>query len=289
MVAHTRAAPWLGALNGRWRLLGALCLACLALAACHVRPARKFTKNANAESLYAIAHKAMVDNDFDYAIKQYEGLASRFPFTYQARQARLDLIYVYYRKGDKETAIDAAEQFLRENPTHPRVDYAWYMKGLIYFERSPLSIERFFGVDMAKHPPSDALKAITAFNTVVTQYPGSDYAVDALHRMTYLRNRLAEYNVNVARYYVRRGAYVAAARRAEDVIEQYDGSPSEKEALGIMLDCYRRLGLNDLAANVERVYQENYPAGAESARPTRRHWWQLWRRSTKSAAGTANS
>ncbi len=252
------------------------------LAACHARPARKFVKNATAESLYAIAHKAMVDNDFEYAIKQYEGLAARFPFTNQARQARLDLIYVYYRKGEKETAIDAADQFLRENPTHPRVDYAWYMKGLIYFERTPLSIERFFGVDMARHPPSDALKAIAAFNTVVTQYPGSDYAVDALHRMTYLRNRLAEYNVNVARYYVKRGAYVAAARRAEDVVEQYGGAPSEKEALEIMHDCYLRLGLKDLAANVERVYQENYPALTQSGRPLHKHWWQFWRRRVKS-------
>jgi outer membrane protein assembly factor BamD len=267
----------LTAAPGRWRLLGAVFIASLCLlGGCHTQA--KKLKTASAETLYANAHKALINNDFEYAIKQYEALTSRFPFTNQARQARLDVIYCYYRRGEKETAIDAADQFLRENPTHPRVDYAWYMKGLIYFERTPYSIERFFGVDMAKRPPTDLLKSINAFSTVVTQYPTSDYAQDALRRMTYLRNRLAEYEVNVARYYVRRGAYIAAARRAEGVIEQYDGSPSEQQALAIMLECYRRLGYTELAVNVERVYQANYPATNESQNATGKHWWQVWRR-----------
>ena len=262
---------------GRWRLLGAVFFTSLVLlAGCHTQA--KKLKTASAETLYTNARKALVNNDFEYAIKQYEALTSRFPFTSQARQARLDLIYDYYRKGEKETAIDAAEQFLRENPTHPRVDYAWYMKGLIYFERTPYSVERFFGVDMAKRPPTDLLKSITAFSTVVAQYPNSEYAHDALKRMSYLRNRLAEYEVNVARYYVRRGAYLAAARRAEGVIEQYDGAPAEQQALAIMLDCYRRLGYTELAANVERVYQFNYPATNETASAKGKHWWQVWRR-----------
>jgi outer membrane protein assembly factor BamD len=263
---------------GRWRLLGAVFLASLTLlAGCSIFNSSKKAKTANAETLYTNARKALSNNDFDYAIKQYEALTSRFPFTSQARQARLDLIYAYYRKGEKETAIDAADQFLRENPTHPRVDYAWYMKGLIYFERTPYSIERFFGVDMAKRPPTDLLKSITAFSTVVTQYPKSDYSHDALRRMIYLRNRLAEYEVNVARYYVKRGAYIAAARRAEGVIEQYDGSPAEQQALAIMLDCYRRLGYTELASNTERVYQLNYPATNEAVSAKGKHWWQFWR------------
>ena len=267
----------LRAAAGRWRLLGALFMASLTLlASCHLQS--KKLKTATAETLYTYAHKALINNDFEYAIKQYEALTARFPFTNQARQARLDVIYCYYRKGEKETAIDAADQFVRENPTHPRVDYAWYMKGLIYFERTPYSIERFFGVNMAKRPPTDLLKSITAFSTVVTQYPNSAYAHDALRRMTYLRNRLAEYEVNVARYYVRRGAYIAAARRAEGVIEQYDGAPSEQQALAIMLECYRRLGYTELAANVERVYQANYPQSSESANAKGKRWWQLWRR-----------
>jgi outer membrane protein assembly factor BamD len=264
------------AASGRWRLLGALFLVSLALlGGCQSRATRN-AKKLNAEQLYAAAHKSMLANDYEASIKQYEALSSRFPFTNVAKQARIDLIYVYYRKGEKETAIDAADQFLRENPTHPRVDYAWYMKGMIYFERTPYSIERFFGVDMAKRPPSDALKSINAFSTVVTQYPNSDYAHDALKRMTYLRNRLAEYEVNVARWYIKRGAYIAAARRAEGVVEQYDGAPAEQPAMAILLQCYERLGYTELASNVKRVYDYNYPPQSESVNARGKRWWQFW-------------
>jgi outer membrane protein assembly factor BamD len=264
--------------SNRTRVLGALLLATLALlGGCHARQAKNL-KKATAQSLYANAHKAMNNNDFEYAIKQYEALTSRFPFTDQARQARLDLIYVYYRKGEKESATDAADQFLRENPTHPRIDYAWYMKGMIDFERTPYAIERWFGVDMARRPPASALKSIAAFTTVVNQFPKSDYAHDSLRRLTYLRNRLAEYEVNVARYYVKRGAYLAAAQRAQGVIDQYDGAPAERAAVAILLDCYKRLGFNDLAANVDRVYQANYANGVRTgATGTSHHWWVFWR------------
>jgi outer membrane protein assembly factor BamD len=271
------------AARGRWRLLGAVFLVSLALlSGCQSRTTKN-AKRLNAEQLYVAAHRAMVSNDYAAAIKQYEALTSRFPFTNSAKQARIDLIYVYYRKGEKETAVDAADQFLRENPTHPRIDYAWYMKGLIYFERTPYAVERFFGVDMAKRPPSDAIKSINAFSTVVTQYPNSEYAHDALKRMTYLRNRLAEYEVNVARWYVKRGAYIAAARRAEGVVEQYDGAPAEQPALAILLYCDQRLGYNELAANVQRVYDYNYPAQTIAANERGRHWWQVWKAPTPTA------
>jgi outer membrane protein assembly factor BamD len=243
---------------------------------CHSRQAKNL-KKATAQSLYAQAHKAMNNNDFEYAIKQYEALTSRFPFTDEARQARLDLIYVYYRKGEKESATDAADQFLRENPTHPRIDYAWYMKGLIDFERTPYAVERWFGVDMARRPPASALKSIAAFNTVVTQFPKSDYAHDALRRMIYLRNRLAEYEVNVARYYVKRGAYLAAAQRAQGVIDQYDGAPAERAALAIQLECYQRMGYTALADNVQRVYSANYSATPRQALASKHRWWLFWR------------
>ena len=156
----------------------------------------------SASSLYHDARKALDNNDYETAVKQYEALTSRFPFSDETRQARLDLICVYYRKGEKEAATDAAEQFLRENPTNPRVDYAWYMKGLIDYEDTPWAIERWLGVDPAKRPPAALTSAITAFSTVVKQYPKSEYAQDAQLRLIYLRNRLAEYEINVARYYM---------------------------------------------------------------------------------------
>ncbi|HTW74062.1 MAG TPA: outer membrane protein assembly factor BamD [Steroidobacteraceae bacterium] len=255
-----------------WRLGAVLLAGCALLSAgC----ANRRLQTLNAAQLYRLAHKQMVENDTTNAAKTYESLTSRFPFTDQARQGRLDLIYVYYRKGDKDSAVDAADDFLREEPTNSRDDYAWYMKGLIYFERVPFSLERFLGVDMARKPPVDILKSITAFNTVVTMYPNSVYAHDALRRMTYLRNRLAQYDIYVARYYVRRGAYLAAAQRANEVLDQYEGAPAQQDALRILLQCYRKLGLNQLAANVQRMYAFNYPPGSPIYTTPKRHWWQF--------------
>ena len=244
------------------------------LSACHSTPNPKNLKKATAESLYKAAHTAMVRNDFEYAIRQYEALTSRFPFTNEARQARLDLIYVYYRKGEKESAIDAADQFLRENPTHARIDYAWYMKGRIYYEHTPYAFERFFGVDMALRPPSDALKSISAFNTVVTDYPKSEYAFDAQRRLIFMRNRLADYEVNVAHYYIKRGAWVAAAQRAQQTVEQFDGAPAVQDALDIMIDAYQHLGQADLERNVRAVRDLNFPPGSKRHSVRKLHWWQ---------------
>ena len=246
----------------------------VALSGCHSRGKLRDSGRLSAENLYKVARKSLDNSDYELAVKQYEALAARFPFSDQARQARLDLIYAYYRKGENESATDAAKQFLDENPTHPRVDYAWYMRGLIDFEHTPWAIERWFGVDMARRPPESLLSSITAFSTVVKDYPKSAYAHDAQRRLIYLRNRLAEYEVNVARFYVRRGAYLAAAQRAQRTIEQYDGAPSEQEALEIMIDCYQRLGFKDLQANVEKVYQANYhEASAQSMK--HRKWWHI--------------
>ncbi|GAC1451369.1 MAG: hypothetical protein PVSMB6_00620 [Steroidobacteraceae bacterium] len=233
----------------------------------------KLAKKATPESLYKKAHKELETYSLNAAIKTYESLTARFPFTDEARQARLDIIYAYYRAGEGESATDAAETFIRENPTHPRVDYAWYVKGLVDFERQPNAIERLFRADLSKRPPSNARKAFAAFKTVVEQYPKSEYAHDSLQRMVYLRNRLASYEVHVARYYFKRGAYVAAAQRARGAIEQYDGAPAIREALTILVECYDRMNLPALAAQSRQVYAANY-AGDTRVAEVRKPWWK---------------
>lgn len=268
--------PDSGLVNGYPRLAGVVLLAMLALlGGCRSRGAERDLARQNAQTLYDNAHRAMLRYDFEYSVRMYEALTARFPFTNQARQARLDLIYLYYRKGEKESAIDAADQFLLENPTHPRCDYAWYMKGLIEYERTPWAFERWFGVDMARRPPTSAMTAVTAFGTVVQRYPKGEYAHDARRRMIYLRNRLAEYEINVARYYARRGAWLAAAQRSQRVLEQYDGAPVVRDALEIMIDSYGRLGLTDLKSNVEKTYAVNFPEARPKA-AIRRSWWRFW-------------
>jgi outer membrane protein assembly factor BamD len=258
--------------------LVALCVVMLAVSGSGCKAHReKQEKKITPEALYKKAHKSLENYDFNGAIKTYEQLTARFPFTDEARQARLDLIYAYYRAGEGESATDAADTFIRENPTHPRVDYAWYVKGLVDFERSPNAIERLFHADLTKRPPSTARKAFAAFKTVVEQFPKSDYAHDSLQRMIYLRNRLASYEVHVAQFYYKRGAYVAAAQRAKSAIEQYDGAPAIRDALVIMIESYDKLNLQPLAANAREVYQANYPGAVRSSEAeVKKSWWQIW-------------
>src|SRR4030095_9786669 len=151
------------------------------------------------------------------------------------------------------SAIDQADQFIRENPTHPRVDYAHYLKGLVYFEGGANWLERVFRVDVTKRPPQEARQAFQSFQTLTQQFPNSPYASDARQRMIYLRNRLADYELQVARYYMKRKAYVGAANRARGVIETYDGSPATDEALSIMAQAYRKLGIDDMATAIDGI------------------------------------
>ena len=256
--------------------LVALCIVLLGLAGCHAHRVRD-EKKVTPEALYKKAHKSMESYDFNGAIKGFEALTARFPFTDEARQARLDLIYSYYRAGEKESATDAAETFIRENPTHPRVDYAWYVKGLVEFERTPNAIESLFRADLSKRPPSTARKSFAAFKTVVEQYPKCAYAHDSLQRMVYLRDRLASYEVHVARYYFKRGAYIAAAQRAKGAIEQYDGAPAVKDALAIMIESYDRLNLQPLAQQTREVYAANYPGNVRlEEAEVKKSWWRFW-------------
>jgi len=209
------------------------------------------------EQIYQEARKSMRSGNYPNAVQRYELLEARYPFSEQAKQGQLDLIYAYYKDKAADSAIDQADQFIRENPAHPRVDYAHYIKGLVYFESGANWLESLFRADMNKRPPQEARKSFQSFQTLLQQYPKSPYAPDARQRMVYLRNRLADYEMSVAKYYMKRGAYVGAANRAKGIIENYDGAPAVDEALRIMSAAYRKLGLNDLAKTAENVRQVN--------------------------------
>ena len=255
----------------------ALCAASLGSAGCHRGLGKDDARMSNPEMIYERAHKELGNSNYETAIKLYEALEARYPFSDSARQARLDLMYAYYKNQEAESAVDAADQFIRENPTHPRCDYAYYIKGLVYFEATPNFVERLLRVDLTERPPVDGLKSFSAFQTLVQQYPHSMYAHDAERRMVYLRNRLADYELEVAEYYMRRGAYVAALNRAEFTMEHYDGAPSVRHALEIMIRAYRKMALPDLADKAEAVYHENFPAGDTPAgKEKRKSWWKFW-------------
>lgn len=226
------------------------------------------------DTIHTQARKDLHNNNFENAVTRLEALEARYPFSEEAKQGQLDLLYAYYRNREPESAIDQADQFIRENPTHPRVDYAYYIKGLVYFEGGASFLERLFRIDISKRPPQEARQSFQAFQTLVQRYPKSPYAADAHQRMIYVRNKLADYELAVARYYMKRGAYVGAANRARGVIETYDGAPVTLDALAIMAEAYRRLGIDDMAATIDGVLAQN-TSPDEGAKPEGKRWWRF--------------
>jgi outer membrane protein assembly factor BamD len=208
--------------------------------------------------IYQRGVESMESGNFPIALAYYQALEARYPFSNVTRQAQLDMIYAYYRGREFESAIDAADEFERENPTHPRVDYCLYMKGLSYFDQAPNFLERWFRIDLSERPPRDTLQAFSVFQELVRRFPNSQYVPDTRERMVFLRNRLAAYENHVASYYFERGAYVAAINRAKYALEHFPGAPATEESLQIMVDGYEQLGMMDLASDARRVMQESF-------------------------------
>ncbi len=229
------------------------------------------------DQVYDEAAQSLRSGNYKGAIEKLELLESRFPFSNAAKQGQLDLMYAYYKNYELESAVDQCDQFIRENPSHPRVDYAYYLRGLVYFESGANWIERAFRADVTKRPPSEARKSLQAFQLLLQSYPKSPYAADSRQRLVYLRNRLADYELAVARYYMQRGAYVGAVNRARAVIETYDGSPAAIEALGIMSAGYRKLGIDDLATLADSVRRQNAPlSDPNEGKQPDSPWWKFW-------------
>jgi outer membrane protein assembly factor BamD len=257
-------------------LIGAIAAAMLSVSGCK-SGGGDMGPVAAPDQIYSDAAMNLRRQNYKDAITQLESLESHYPFTNAAKQGQLDLIFAYYKNKEAESAIDQADQFIRENPTHPRVDYAYYIKGLVYFDSGAGWLEHIFHADVAKRPPHEARKALQAFQVLLQQYPKSPYAADARQRMIFMRNRLADYELAVARYYIQRQAYVAAVNRARAVIENYDGSPAAIESLGIMSEGYSKLGIDELAAVANSVRKTNAPAmDPNEGKPKDRPWWRIW-------------
>jgi outer membrane protein assembly factor BamD len=243
------------------------------LTACWGRKGREIVSGA--DQLFERAQKSLNSGNYSNAITYYESLEARYPFSNQAKQAQLDLIYAYYMNAEPEATIDAAEQFERENPTHPRVEYAIYMRGLAQFQGQHGKIHKWMRVDLSERPPVKARDSFAAFFQLVYRFPDSRYAPDARQRMIFLRNRLANHENHVARYYYERGAYAAALNRAGYCMKTFDGAPAVADALLIMVESYRKLGMWDLAEDTERVLAKNFP-DAGIPPPDQKPWYVFW-------------
>jgi len=237
-------------------------LGLISLSACSLLPEQvDETKGWSAQKFYNEASFAMSEGDYETAIKYYEGLEARYPFGRYAMQAQLDVAYAYYKDGEPESAIAAANRFIRLHPRNPYVDYAYYLKGIVNFNRSISFITRFVPTDQSQRDPGATLDSFNDFAELVRRFPDSEYAEDARKRMIYLRNNLAMHDVHVARYYLKRGAYLAAANRCINVVEKYQRTPAVKEALITMIKAYDALGLEQLSNDAKRVLAMNEAAG----------------------------
>jgi len=234
----------------------------------------------SAQAFYDKARKSLDNGDYTNSIRYYETLEARYPFSNQARQGQLDLIYAYYRNQEPESVLDASQQFERENPTHPRVDYTLYMRGMALFAGERGYFHRLFRINLSKRPPKDALDSYSAFADLLRRYPDSIYAPDTRQRMLFLRNRIAEHENHVAQFYLDRGAYAAALNRANYTLQVYDGAPTTSQTLQIMVESYRKLGMVDLAKDAERVLNASYPS-VEPLRPVDEldgdPWYKVWK------------
>ena len=236
-------------------------LVCLLATSCSYFKGSKddITEDWSAERLYAEAKGSLDSGNYTKAIEYYEKLEGRFPFGVYGQQALLDLAYAYFKNEDTDSAVATAERFIKLYPQNAHVDYAYYLKGLANFERGKGFTERYLPIDAAQRDPGSALQAFQDFSEMVRLFPDSQYTDDAKQRMLHLRNQLADHEVNVANYYMRRGAYVAAANRARYVVEKYPKTPAVPDALVIMAKAYKIMEMNDLSADALRVLELNYP------------------------------
>jgi outer membrane protein assembly factor BamD len=233
-----------------------------------------------AEKLYADAKEDMDSGSYERAIKALERVEGLAAGSLLAQQSQLDLAYLYWKTGEKAQALTTIERFIKLNPSSAALDYALYLRGMINFNEDLGFLGNWAGQDLSERDQRAARDAFQAFRQLVDQFPTSKYSEDARFRMDYIVNSLAAYEVHVARYYVRRGAYLAAANRAQQTVTEFQDSPSVEEALFIMMLSYDKLGLEQLRDDSARVLRQNFPnsvylsQGIEAL--SRRAWWRLY-------------
>jgi outer membrane protein assembly factor BamD len=238
------------------------------------------TSGWSTDKLYSEAKDEAANGNYERAGKLFERLEGRAAGTLLAQQAEIEHAYVLYKTGEKAQALQILERFLKLHPTSPAADYALYLQGLVNFNDNLGILGSIAKQDLSERDQQASRDAFQSFKQLVEQFPQSRYAEDAQVRMNYITNSLAQYEVHVARYYYRRGAYVAAANRAQQTVQEFQQSPSTEEALFIMMRSYEKLGLTQLHDDAQRVLRQNYPTSpyltAEGLRAKERSWWQFW-------------
>ena len=257
----------------------ALLAAALLLGGCGLLPTEKDeTAGWSAQKLYGEAKDAMGARGWEKAIKYLEKLEARYPYGRFAQQAQLDVSYAYWKNGARASAIAAADRFIKLYPNHANVDYAYYLKGLVNFNENTGLFSILDNPDMTERDSKGTREAFESFKELAIRFPDSKYTEDAQARMRYLVNSLAQYEVHVARYYMKRGAFVAAANRAQFAVQNYPQAVALEEAVFIMVKAYDALGMTDLRDAADRVMRKNFPTSRYLTGKGGRDvsWWKLW-------------
>jgi outer membrane protein assembly factor BamD len=259
-------------------ILAGLLLA-LALGGCSFGDKLDEKKDWSAADYYRAAKEEFDQHSWDAAIKLYEQLESKFPFGRFAQQAQLEVAYCYYKQNETASAVTALEKFVKLHPNHQNVDYALYLKALANFREEVGPLATLVDQDLADRDPKAARESFEGFKDLVTRYPESRYASDSRDRMAYLIEALARHEIRVARYYLARGAYLAAANRAQDAVTRFPNSPAHREALDILIEAYDRMGMGELRDDAKKVLARNFPKDPMIAQGKNRTepWWKFWR------------
>ena len=252
-------------------------------------------KGENTESwtvtqFYEAGKQDMEDADWKSAISFFIALEARYPYGRYAQQAQLYVAYCHYKEDDQEAAIIAADRFIRLHPNHPSVDYAYYIKGLSSFNdekgMAGYVMKNWIDQNMSERDPKASNESFQSFKELVTRFPDSPYRADSIKRMNFLFNTVAMGEIYVARYYMSRGAYVAAINRAQFTLNEFPQTPATKHALEIMVEAYDELGMDDLRDDAKRVMQKSFSKDQESLdianldsvswNSGKKYWWKFW-------------
>ena len=272
-----RSLPAFPSFPALFRVLLALFVAAV-VAGCGTTGTYDETAGWSAGKLYSEAKDAQSEGSWEKAAKFLEKLEARFPYGRYAQQAQLELGYVYWKGNEPGSALAACDRFIKLHPSHPAVDYVYYLKGLINFNEDLGLTAYISSQDPTERDPKAARESFEAFKELVARFPNSKYTPDATLRMNYLVNAMASLEVHVARYYAKRGAYVAAANRAQQAIKTYPQAPAIEEAMFILVSAYDKMGMTDLRDDADRVMKKNFPNSRFYIDGLERKtaWWKLW-------------
>lgn len=217
----------------------------------------------SSNKIFHDGEKALAKGDYARAVKYFEALDALYPFGPNAEQGQLDIIYSYYMNEDSTSASIAADRFIRLYPRSKNVDYAYYMRGVVSLNSGLSWLQKKFNIDQSLRDAGSLQQAFTSLSLLTQIYPESIYVSDAVRKMRYIRNLLAKRELSIARFYMKRKAYVAAANRASYIVEHFQGALAVPHALKLMVICYRRLGLSVMASDSYNLLKQNFPTSKE--------------------------